>query len=246
MKLKDKVAVITGGTSGIGLAIARAFAREGAKVTIAGRTAAPQVAQELGPEAHAVECDVTRVADLERLFAEVAQRHGRVDVVVANAGRNAMAPVEYIDEATFDMLMDTNIKGVFFTVQKALPLMQAGGSIILMASAMHQRGFAMTAVYSATKAAVRSFARSLAAELTPKQIRVNAISPGAIDTPLYDKLGMPPEQVAGMKEAFAKQIPVGKLGMVEDVAAGAVYLASDDSRYCTGSDLSIDGGVGHL
>jgi NAD(P)-dependent dehydrogenase (short-subunit alcohol dehydrogenase family) len=246
MKLKDKVAVITGGTSGIGLAIARAFAREGAKVTIAGRTAGPQAAQELGPDGHAVECDVTRVADLERLFAEVAQRHGRVDVVVANAGRNVMAPVEYVDEGTFDMLMDTNVKGVFFTVQKALPLMQAGGSIILTASAMHQRGLAMAAVYSATKAAVRSFARTLAAELAPKQIRVNAISPGTIDTPLYDKFGMPPEQVAGMKEAVAKQIPVGKFGAVEDVAAGAVYLASDDSRYCTGSDLSIDGGFGHL
>jgi NAD(P)-dependent dehydrogenase (short-subunit alcohol dehydrogenase family) len=246
MKLKDKVAVITGGSSGIGLAIAKAYAREGAKVTIAGRSASQQLAQEIGPEAHAVECDVTRVADLERLFAEVGQRHGRVDVLVANAGRNVMAPVEYVDEATFDMLMDTNVKGVFFTVQKALPLMQTGGSIIVTASALHQRGLAMATVYSATKAAVRSFARSLAAELAPKQIRVNAISPGAVDTPMFDKFGMPPEQVAEMKEAVAKQVPAGRLGMVEDIAAGAVYLASDDSRYCTGSDLAIDGGFGHL
>lgn len=248
MRLKDKVAVITGGNSGIGLAIARAYVREGAKVTIAGRSGSTLAAalQELGPEAHAVECDVTRVADIDRLFAEVNARHGRVDVLVANAGRNVMAPTEYVDEATFDMLLATNVKGVFFTVQKALPLMQAGGSIILTASALHQRGVAMAAVYSATKAAVRSFARSLAAELAPKQIRVNAISPGAIDTPLYDKFGMPPEQVAGMKEQFAKNIPAGRLGLADEVAAGAVYLGSDESRYCTGSDLAIDGGFGHL
>lgn len=248
MRLNGKVAVITGGNSGIGLAIARAFVREGAKVAISGRNAATLATarHELGEEALAVEADITHGAELLRLFAAVKARFGRIDVVVANAGINRAAPIEFIDESAIDALLSTNIKGTFLTVQKALPLLGAGASVILIGSTLSHKGVPMMSIYSASKAAQRSLARSLASELAPRQIRVNVISPGTIDTPLYDKFGLPPEQVAANKVLYAKMTPLGRMGVGEDIAAGAVYLASDESSFVTGSELAIDGGFGQL
>lgn len=244
MRLKDKIAVITGGNSGIGLATAQAFVREGAKVAISGRSASSLHAaqQELGPDTLAVEADVTRIADIERLYAEVKAKFGRVDVVVANAGRSVMGPVDAIDETSFDMLMDTNVKGVFFTVQKALPLMSAGGSVILVASGLHQKATPYMSVYGATKAAVRHFARTFAVELAPRKIRVNALSPGLTDTPILVNMGLDEGTIAHVKGQNAASTPLARIGSPAEIASAAVFLASDESSFMTAADVVADGG----
>ncbi|MBZ5711475.1 SDR family NAD(P)-dependent oxidoreductase [Nannocystis pusilla] len=244
MRLKDKIAVITGGNSGIGLAIARAFVREGGKVAIAGRSASSLHAaqQELGPDTLAVEGDVTRVADIERLYAAVKEKFGRVDVVVANAGRSVMGPVDAIDETSFDMLLDTNIKGVFFTVQKALPLMSAGGSVVLIASGLHQKATPYMSVYGATKAAVRHFARTFAAELAPRKIRVNCLSPGLTETPILVNMGLDEATANHVKNSTHAATPLGRSGTPDEIASAAVFLASDESSFMTAADVVADGG----
>lgn len=244
MRLKDKIAVITGGNSGIGLAIAQAFVREGAKVAIAGRSASSLHAaqQELGPDTLTVEADVTRVADIERLYAAVKEKFGRVDVVVANAGRSVMGPVDTIDETSFDMLLDTNIKGVFFTVQKALPLMSAGGSVVLIASGLHQKATPFMSVYGATKAAVRHFARTFAVELAGRKIRVNSLSPGLTDTPILTNMGLDEGTIAHVKNSNASNTPLARIGLPAEIASAAVFLGSDESSYMTAGDLVVDGG----
>ncbi|MFY0532711.1 SDR family NAD(P)-dependent oxidoreductase [Nannocystis pusilla] len=244
MRLKDKVAVITGGNSGIGLAIAKAFVREGAKVAIAGRSASSLHAaqQELGADALTVEADVTRVADIERLYAAVKEKFGRVDVVVANAGRSVMGPVDVVDEASLDMLLDTNIKGVFFTVQKALPLMPAGGSVVLIASGLHQKATPFMSVYGATKAAVRQFARTFAVELAPRKIRVNSLSPGLTETPILVNMGLDEATIAHVKSSTHGASPLGRSGTPDEIANAAVFLASDESSFMTAADVVADGG----
>jgi NAD(P)-dependent dehydrogenase (short-subunit alcohol dehydrogenase family) len=240
----DKIVVITGGSSGIGLSAAQAFEREGAKVVVTGRTpeTLKAAAKALGKDAIALQADVTRAGDLERLFATVGDRHGRIDVLFANAGVAKLAPLESTAPALFDEIMDTNFRGAYFTVQKALPLLRDGGAILFTTSYFDQVGIAGTSVVSASKAALRSLTRTLAAELLPRKIRVNAICPGVIATPLFGKLGLPPEAVTEIGETLRAQIPVKRFGTPEEIAKAVTFLASDDASYITGSELTVDGG----
>lgn len=247
-KLNGKVAVITGGNSGIGRSIAESLAAEGVKVAIFGRNAETleSARAAIGGDTLAVQGDVTKVADIERLYAEVAERFGKVDVLIANAGGGTLTPFEEVDEAAFDRQSDTNFKGVFFTIQKALPHLNDGASIQLVSSIAGVKGIPGFAAYSATKAAVRSLARTLAAELAPRGIRVNSISPGPIETPIFDRMGLPAEEINGAKENFASLVPLGRFGKPEEVAAVAKFLAADGSGYVNGVDLSVDGGMAQV
>lgn len=240
-KLEGKVAVVTGGNSGIGLATAQRFAAEGAQVFITGRRQSEldKAVQQIGKNATGVQGDVANLADLDRLYATVKQKAGRIDIVFANAGSGEFAPLGAITEEHFDKTFNSNVKGLLFTVQKALPLMVDGGSIILNASVVGSKGAPALSVYSATKAAVRSFARTWTADLKDRKIRVNAISPGPIDTPGLDRLGQNAEQ---FKSFIIGTIPLGRLGNPDEIAKAAVFLASDDSSFVTGIELSVDGG----
>lgn len=248
MKLEDKVAVITGGNSGIGRATAEEFQRQGAKVVIFGRSreSLDATAQALGDDALAVQGDVSRLDDLDRLFSEVMERHGRIDVLVANAGIAPPAPIEQVDEASFDQLINVNVKGLFFTVQKALPLLTEGASIILTGSSVTYRGMANMSVYSATKAAVRSLARTFSVELLPRAIRVNVLSPGPIETPIFGRMGLPEEKLEEMAQGITQQVPMGRFGSAGEMAKAALFLASSDSSYVVGADLLADGGYATL
>jgi NAD(P)-dependent dehydrogenase (short-subunit alcohol dehydrogenase family) len=250
MKLANKVAVVTGGNSGIGLAIAREFVVNGARIAIFGRnpTTLDQAAAKLGSAAIAVQGDVQRLADLDRLYAETAKAFGPIDIVVANAGIAKFAPVDVLPEVLFDELSDTLFKGAFFAVQKALPHMRDGGSIILVGSADSDKlGRIGTSIYSAAKAAVRSLARSFAVELLPRRIRVNCLSPGMTETPIITRAGgMPgltPEELAAV---ITQTIPLRRRGKPEEMAKAALFLASDDSSYCIGSEILADGGLSQL
>jgi len=244
--LKDRVAVITGGSTGIGFATARRFLAEGAKVVVTGRNQATLDAalSELSAKDRVlgIRGDVARLGDLDRLYATVKERFGRVDTLFANAGVARFAPLEAVDEAFFDSHFDINVKGLYFSVQKALPLMSKGGAIVLNSSIANQSGMATTSVYGATKAAVRSLARTLSSELGPRGIRVNAVSPGPIRTPIFGKLGLPAEAV----DAFEKQIEarsrLARFGTPEEVADAVLFLSTDASSYVTGADLVVDGG----
>jgi NAD(P)-dependent dehydrogenase (short-subunit alcohol dehydrogenase family) len=247
-KLEGKVAVITGGNSGIGLATARRFVAEGAYVFITGRRQAEldEAVRQVGKHATGVQGDVSNLADLDRLFATVKRQQGRLDVLFANAGIPALAPLGEITEEHFDNVFHINVKGVLFTVQKALPLFTAGGSIILNASIVASKGLEAVSVYSASKAAVRSFARCWTTELRRRQIRVNVLSPGYTETPIYNKAGLTQERVDELKVSFAAAVPLGRMGTPEEVANAAVFLASDDSSYVTGIELFVDGGVAQV
>ena len=244
MKLENKVAVITGGTTGIGFATARRFLDEGAHVVFTGRTQATlDAAQaELGERALGVRGDVANLADLDRLYATVKQRFGRVDTLFANAGVARFAPAEQVDEAFFDAQFDVNVKGLFFTVTKALPLMSKGGTIVLNSSIANATGMPATAVYSATKAAVRSLARTFSTELGPRGIRVNAVSPGPIETPIFGKLGLPKEAVDGFADSITRRAPLARFGRPEEIANTVLFLASDESSYVVGAEFVVDGG----
>jgi NAD(P)-dependent dehydrogenase (short-subunit alcohol dehydrogenase family) len=244
-RLEGKTAVVTGATTGLGLAIARRYAAEGARVIVTGtsqeRLAA--AAAELGPQAVPVRADVRSPADLERLAERArAESGGRLDVLVANAGLGRFAPIEQADEAFYDEQFDVNVKGVFFTVKALLPLLDRGSSVVLVASAVNAKGMPAGHVYFATKAAVRSFARSFAAEFGPRGIRVNAISPGYVPTAFQAKMGMPAEAIDGFAATVAQMAPLGRLGTPEEIAEGALFLGSDASSYVTGADLTVDGG----
>ena len=250
MRLNNKVAVITGGNSGIGLATARAFRDNGAKVVIFGRSrqTLDQAAAGLGSNGLAVQGDVRRLADLERLFQLAAERFGKIDILVANAGIAKFAPVDVLSEELFNELCDTLFKSVFFTVQKALPHLRDGASVILVGAADADKlGRAGTSIYSAAKSAVRSLARSLSAELLPRRIRVNVLSPGMTETPIITREGglpgVTPEEIAAV---ITQGIPLRRRGTPEEMAQGMLYLASDDSAYCLGSELMIDGGMTQL
>lgn len=247
-RLNGKIAVITGGNSGIGLATARKFIAEGAQVVITGRRedVVNQAVRELGPKASGVVGDVSKLTDLDALYRQVKQLHGRIDILFANAGIAEFRHVSEVDEAFYDRTTDVNVKGLFFTVQKALPLLSQGASILLNGSAVHQKGFPNFSVYAATKAAVRSFARSWVTDLKDRGIRVNVISPGPIETPIYTKMGLPEQAVQEMGVGFAQQVPLGRFGQDDEVAATAVFLASDEASFINGVDLSVDGGLAQV
>jgi NAD(P)-dependent dehydrogenase (short-subunit alcohol dehydrogenase family) len=244
-KLKGKIALITGGNSGIGLATAKRFVDEGAYVFITGRREAELNAavKEIGANVTGIQGDVANLGDLDRLFAQIKQEKGKLDIVFANAGITPMTPLGSITEENYDSLFNVNVKGLLFTIQNALPLMPDGGSIILNASIVASRGFANWSVYSATKAAVRSFARTWTADLKDRRIRVNALSPGYIDTAPW-RSGDVAEVRANIESSGT--VPLGRFGTSDEVAKVVVFLASDDSSYVTGTELFVDGGVAQI
>jgi len=247
-KLEGKIALVTGGNSGIGLATARQFVNEGAYVFITGRRE-PELAaavNEIGTNVTAVQGDVSNLGDLDRLFAQVRREKGKLDVVFANAGVAKYAALGTITEEFFDSIFDINVKGVLFTVQKALPLLSDGASIILNASVVGSKGFASNSVYSATKAAVRSFARTLTTDLKDRRIRVNAVSPGATDTPGLNGLLASSETGQQRLKMISSTVPLGRLGTPDEIAKAVVFLASNDSSYITGAELFVDGGFAQV
>lgn len=243
-KLDGKIAVITGGSAGMGLATAKLFASEGAKVVITGRdqAALDAAAQSIGIGADAIRSDISKMSDIEALREYVERKHGRVDIIFANAGGGKPNMFEYMSEDEFDFTVNTNFKGTYFTVQKLLPLMTSGGSIILNTSTLSRQGRPYVSVYSAAKAAIRSLARSLTVELSEKGIRVNAMAPGYIDTDQARKAGMSEEMIEQTKVQVHAQIPMHRSGAVDEIARAVLFLASDDSTYMTGSELCVDGG----
>jgi len=247
-KLDGKVAVITGGNSGIGLATARRFVEEGAHVVITGRREKDlkEAAVFIGRNVTTVAGDVSNLEDLDRLYAVVKEKHGHIDILFANAGGATIAPLATSTEAQFDQTFDINVKGLFFTVQKTLPLFKDGGSIILTSSNANELGVPGLTAYAASKAAVRSFARGWTMELKDRKIRVNSMSPGPIETPALEKVGLPPEQVEQAIAGFTSQVPLGRRGKPEEIASVVVFLASDESSYITGVDLPVDGGMAQV
>ena len=241
--LKGKIAVITGGSTGIGLATAKRFVKEGAYVFITGRRQAEleKAVAEIGSNVTAVQGDVARLDDLDRLYKEVATKKGKLDVLFANAGIAEPKPTAAVGSDDYDKTFDINARGVFFAVQKAVPLMKEGGAIILTGSGIWQKGIPMYPTYGATKAALRSFVRTWTAEFAGKGIRTNIISPGPTETPILE--GQFGANTEAMKERFKTMIPMGRLGKPEEIAAAAVFLASEESSFITGIDLPVDGGV---
>jgi NAD(P)-dependent dehydrogenase (short-subunit alcohol dehydrogenase family) len=251
-KLEGKVTVITGGNSGIGLATAQRFATEGAYIFITGRRqseldAAVKQISKNNNNVTGVQGDVSNLADLDRLYATVKEQKGHIDILFANAGVGELVPLGEITEAHFDKTFGINVKGLLFTVQKALPLFQdGGGSIILNASIASSKGAEALSVYSATKAAIRSFARTWTVELKHRKIRVNAISPGPIDTPGFNGLALSEEQIEQFKTSIVSTVPMGRMGSPDEVAKAVSFLASDDSSYVTGIELFVDGGMAQI
>lgn len=248
-KLAGKVAVITGGSSGIGLATAKRFVNEGAYVFITGRRQSELDAavSEIGHDVTSIQSDVAKPADIDRLYATVKEQKGKLHIVFANAGTGAFAPLEQITEEHFDTQFNVNVKGLLFTVQKALPLLQAGGTIILNASIAASTGSPAFSVYGATKAAIRSFARSWSVDLKDRKIRVNAISPGIVPTPGYNtSLGMTQEQIDEYVQSSIGNIPLGRAGTADEIASAVLFLASDDSSYVNGIELFVDGGLAQI
>jgi len=247
-KLNGRIALITGGSTGIGLATGKLFQQEGAQVILTGRNPAGVAAAqaELGPAALAVVSDTSRLKDIASLIETIRQKFGRMDILFANAGIARFQPFGEITESFFDEHFDINVKGLFFTVQAALPLIPSGGSVLLTASVVSKKGFAGSSVYGATKAAVRSFGRTLATELAPRGVRVNTLSPGPIETPLFDKMGLPADATGQMRERFGDSVALKRLGTVDEMARAALYLCSDDASYVVGAELFADGGLAEL
>ncbi|MEH2369811.1 glucose 1-dehydrogenase [Nostoc sp.] len=247
-KLEGKIALVTGGNSGIGLATAKQFVAEGAYVYITGRRQVELDAavEAIGKNVTAVQSDVSNLADLDRLFATIKQEQGHLDIIFANAGGGQIAPLGAITEEHFDKTFNVNVKGLLFTVQKALPLLPEGASIILNASITSIKGTPAFSVYSATKAAVRSFARNWILDLRERKIRVNAISPGVVPTPGYDHLGLNDQQLQEFVDSQASTIPLGRVGTPDEIAKAVVFLASDDSSFVNGIELFVDGGMAQI
>ncbi len=248
-KLAGKIAVVTGGSSGIGLATAKRFVNEGAYVFIMGRRKSELDAavNQISGNVTSVQGDVSKLADIDKLYTTVKEQKGRLDIVFANAGIGEFAPLGQISEGHFDKQFNVNVKGLLFTVQKALPLLQPGGSIVLNASIVSIKGSPAFSVYSATKAAVRSFARTWCVDLKDRKIRVNAISPGIIPTPGYNiSLGMTQEQVDQYVQSSRGNIPLGRPGSPDEIATVVSFLASDDSSYVNGIELFVDGGLAQI
>src|SRR5213592_322290 len=247
-KLEGKVALITGGNSGIGLATAKEFVNEGAYVFITGRRDAELAAakKQIGKNVTATQGDVSNLDDLDRLFAQIKGEKGKLDIVFANAGVATSAPFGEITEEHYDAIFNINVKGLLFTVQKALPLLPDGASIILNASIVASKGLPANSVYAATKAAVRSFARTWTTDLKERRIRVNAVSPGSTDTPGLRDLLASTETGQQRLKMISNSIPLGRLGTSDEIAKAVVFLASDDSSYITGTELFVDGGFAQV
>jgi NAD(P)-dependent dehydrogenase (short-subunit alcohol dehydrogenase family) len=244
-KLKGKIALVTGGSSGIGLATATEFIREGAFVYITARRQAQldSAVASLGSQAKGLRADASNLSDLDALYEQIRQDKGRLDVLFVNAGGGSFAPLGHITEEQFDETFNTNVKGVLFTAQKALPLMPKGGAIVLNASIVSVQGNPNFSVYSASKAAVRSFARGWTSDLKDRKIRVNVVSPGPVDTPGLSGLARTEEQKNQLYGQLASTVPLGRLGKPEEIAKAVVFLASDDASYITGIELFVDGGT---
>ena len=243
-KLAGKIAVITGGSSGIGLATAKLFVEEGATVIVTARNA-ERVSENASLENEGITvlpADAANKSDLERLFAEVNQRFGKIGIVFANAGIAKFAPIEHLADEIVDELIDVNIKGVYYTVKAASPYFNEGASVIINTSATNVKGLENGVIYAATKAAARSFARSLSAEFKARKIRVNAVSPGPIATPLWGKSGLPQEVLTGFSQQVLNEIPAGRFGEADEIAKAVLFLASDDSQFILGEELVVDGG----
>ena len=247
-RLEDKVAVISGGTSGIGLAIAQRFVKEGAHVFIFGRRrdALDEAVQLIGANVTAIQADASRLGDLDRVAGAIRSAKGKVDVVVSNAGLVEQVPLPEITPDHYDRTFALNAKAPLFLVQKLLPMMGSGGSIILVASAMHYMGLANHSTYAATKAALRSYSRTWAAEFKDSGIRANTLSPGVVDTPMLDYQATTPEEAAAIRKGYANSTPMLRLAQPEELANAALFLASDESSFMTGSDMVVDGGVSNV
>ncbi len=247
-RLEGKVAVVTGGNSGIGLATAKRLQQEGARVAIAGRSkkTLDEAVKTIGNGVVAVQADVSKLPDVDKLFAEVSKKLGKIDVLFVNAGVAKFAPLADTSESLYDEQFDINIKGAYFTIQKALPLLNDGASIILNTSVAGIKGTTGTSAYSATKAALRSLARTAAAELAGRGIRVNAVAPGPIVTPIFGRTGLPQEAIDDFIKNVGGSVPMKRLGQPEEVAGAVAFLASSDSSYITGEELHVDGGMGQI
>lgn len=247
-RLENKTALITGGNSGIGFATAKEFIAQGAQVIITGRNQAAldQAKKELGANVYTILSNTSSMDDINKLPAQVKAFFPRIDILFINAGIGKFAPIESVSETQFDEQFNVNVKGAYFTIQQLLPLINDGGSIILNTSISAHIGMATTSVYSATKAALITFARTLSAELLPRKIRVNAISPGPVKTPIFGKIGVPADQLEGMTADLQSKVPLGRFGAPEEIARVATFFASDDSSFVLGAELIADGGTATL
>lgn len=247
-RLEGKVAVITGGNSGIGLATAKRFLDEGAKVAISGRNqqTLDDAVKQLGKDLLAVKSDTAKVPEIESFLKTVTQKFGKIDVLFVNAGVAKFAPLADTTEAIYDEQFNINVRGAYFTIQKALPLLNDGASIILNSSVASSTGTEGASAYSSTKAAMRSFARTLAAELVGRKIRVNAVAPGPIVTPIFGRTGLPQAAIDEFAKTIQEAVPMKRMGQPEEVAAAVAFLASSDASYITGVELNVDGGLGQI
>ena len=244
-RFENKIAVVTGGGSGIGLATAKAFAAEGATIIIAGRgaEALATAAAEIGGDVATYQLDVSNLTSIQDVFTKIAARYGRIDALFVNAGASSMIPIERVTEADWDKIHTTNLKGVFFTIQSALPALQAGSAIVINSSVAPHAPIPGCSIYAASKAGATTLGRTLAVELAPRGIRINVVSPGPTDTPLPERtLGIPVEAAGHVREMMAKT-PLGRAGAPAEIAAAVLFLASSDSAFTTGSELIVDGGI---
>ena len=244
-RFKDKVAVVAGGNSGIGLAAAKAFVREGAKVAITGRsdTTLKAAQKELGPDVLVIKADMSRVPEIAAAMARIKDRFGRIDALFVNAGIGRFVPFEEVTEEFYDETMATNLRGAFFTIQKAVPLLSRGAAVVLNASINAHMGMPGSSVYGASKAAVVNLAKTVSADLLQRGVRVNVVSPGPVTTPILDRMGLPEEQTRQIKERITEQVPLKRFGHPDEIAAAVLYLSSSESAFVVGTELVVDGGM---